>query len=276
MKRISSGSNYIKSTTTTTPGLLFSDVPEKTRTTLLHYSLRHLMRCNQEKKCRNDWKKLVAVSCIHVHGGSKDVAVRVGSVYSEGCRASAVGIVALSDDIIAAKFAPLYKSCDASAHSNSKSEPVGCRYRSPLVTLPCRIAYIRYCRYVSCGDCLRMFECVPWSLTGLGVIALHLVRSVLLCEEEQGIEGLHHSHLMPPRVLAPSFLRWLCRAYLPHLLRDTSLATAEGMRGIQLLGYHMIGCCSVCPLFFSKFYFDNCRCYIEHDSADGRVSLPCM
>eukprot|EP01036_Dinobryon_divergens_P030992 gene30992-40322_t len=206
------------------------DVPEKSRTTLLHYSLRHIMRCNQDNSIpdmhKKDWKKSVTVSCTH-RGNSPDsfdpssggpsfdriTAVWVGSVYSEGCRASAVGIVALSDDSIAAKFTPMYESCEA---SNGKAQPVGCRH-------------------VGCGGGIRMFECVPWSVTGLGVVALHLARSLLLCEDEQTTTaGLDHRHL--PSVLSPSYVRWLCRAYLPHLLRDTSLATAEGVRGIQLLG----------------------------------------
>ena len=90
-----------------------------------------------------------------------------------------------------------------------------------------------YCRYVSCAAGLRMFECVPWSVSGLGVVALHLARSLVLCEDELEAEGYQ---LSLPRLLSPSYLCWLCRAYLPHLLRDTSLATAEGLRGIQLLG----------------------------------------
>lgn len=147
-KRISSGSkSTTNSTTTSTPGHIFSDVPEKFRTTLLHYSLRHIMRCNQDKSIpdmhKKDWKKSVTVSCTHGANSSdyfdpssgspssdRVTAVRVGSVYSEGCRASAVGIVALSDDSIAAKFTPMYESCEA---SNGKAQPVGCRYHRSLV-----------------------------------------------------------------------------------------------------------------------------------------------
>jgi hypothetical protein len=151
-KKISSGSKLksptsTTTTTTTTPGHIFSDVPEKFRTILLHYSLRHIMRCNQDESIPNmhkmDWKKSVSVSCTHggnsphsfdpSSGGPSSVpitAVRVGSVYSEGCRASAVGIVALSDESLAAKFTPMYESCKA---SNGKAQPVGCRYHRSLI-----------------------------------------------------------------------------------------------------------------------------------------------
>ena len=98
--------------------------------------------------------------------------------------------------------------------------------------------YNNYYRYVSCAGSLRMFECSPWSISGLGVVVLHLVRSLVMCKEEHETvsEGCQ---LFLPCLLSPSYLRWLCHAYLPHLLRDTSLATAEGMRGIQLLGYFL-------------------------------------
>ena len=249
-KRISTASKPLKllhspstSSNSTAQGFL-SALPERARSTLLHYSLHHIMRCNRDKDLDTSaWKKCVTVSCTHSEISSiptktcpglpsdRATAVRVDSVYTEGCRASAVSISALSDGDIASKFTSIYESCPT---SNSKSEPVGCRYQHPAALS--NRSLLTACispRFISCGACVRMFECIPWSVTGLGVIALHLARSLLLDGDEQ--DSFEYLRCIP-RVWSPSYLRWLCHAYLPHLLRDTSLATAEGVRGIHLLG----------------------------------------
>ena len=141
--------------TASTTHALFSDVSDETMSALVQYSLRHIMHCNRHNKDeqdmdRNEWKMCATLSRSQ-SGNSSEIppgarsgrvaTVKVGSVYSESCRASAASISALSDDTIAAKFAPLYESCAAINRSTSiMSQPLGCRYHHPLLlyTAVCR------------------------------------------------------------------------------------------------------------------------------------------
>lgn len=133
-------SKPLHNTTSTTTHALFRDVPERTRSALVHYSLRHVMHYNSDNNYmqgidRNEWKKCATISSSQsrtsneISQADRVAAVTVGCVYSESCRASAVSIGALSDDTIAAKFAPLYESCGGASNncSASSSSPVGCR-----------------------------------------------------------------------------------------------------------------------------------------------------